>query len=35
LQLICRDANDNPVAEFKWAEVVGYHVIEPEKPERD
>jgi hypothetical protein len=31
LQLIWRDAHGHQVAEFKWVEVVGYHVTEPEE----
>jgi hypothetical protein len=29
--LICRDANNHAVAKFKWAGVVGYNVVEPDK----
>jgi Single-strand binding protein family len=36
LRLICRDAHGHQVSEFKWVEVVGYHVTKPEeKPQRD
>jgi hypothetical protein len=31
LQLMCRDAHGHEVAKFKCADVVGYHVTEPEE----
>jgi hypothetical protein len=30
-RLICRDAHGHEVAKFKWVDVVGYHVTEPEE----
>ena len=28
-RLICRDANNHAVAEFRWAEATGYNVVDP------